>query len=313
MVWQVGPGDGDRVGAIVDAMVALGAPATARIFLNGRPAERSEPVDPGDRVELWPRRSAQTVSGQSPEEAVRVLSQRDGVVLVEKPAGVPTDTTRSGEESVVSALIAHFKSSKIHVASRLDVGVSGVMLCTLGRDANRRIEQRRQEGRLVKRYVGVAGGRLTGEGTWTWPLGKVKDRGGRYRSAPEGQRSKDARTVWRALASTDRASLVAFEPVTGRMHQLRAHTALAGHPLFGDGLYGGAITYTLGGGKVVEVGRIALHCWEAGVPHLMARSPIPDELRALWEGLGGAAAAWGQLVAEPARLEPDADSWHPAG
>ena len=44
MVWQVQPDDGERVGAIVDKMVALGAPATARVFLNGRPADRDEPV-----------------------------------------------------------------------------------------------------------------------------------------------------------------------------------------------------------------------------------------------------------------------------
>lgn len=296
MVWQVQAGDGDRVGTIVDEMVALGAPSTARIFLNGRPAERGEQVEPGDRIELWPHRRAISLSGESMARAVEVLAQRDGIVLVDKPAGVPTDTTRSGEESVVSALLAHFKGGKVHVASRLDVGVSGVLIATLGRDANKRVELRRQEGRLLKRYVAIAAHRLEGEGEWAWRLGKVRDRGGRHRSAPEGHQPRDARSRWRSLAVAQDASLLLLEPVTGRMHQLRAHAALAGHPLYGDGLYRGPTTVTDASGRVTEVGRIALHAWEAGVPHLVGRSPIPDELRALWSALGGDQRAWDELT-----------------
>ncbi len=306
MVWQVQPDDGERVGAIVDKMVALGAPATARVFLNGRPADRDEPVDPGDRVELWPHRRAQPVSGASVGDAVKVIAQRDGVVLVDKPAGVPTDTTRSGEESVVSALLSHFKGGKVHVVSRLDVGVSGVLIATLGRDANKRVELRRQEGRLVKRYLAIAAGVLEGEGEWSWSLGKVKDRGGRHRSAPEGQQPREARSRWRAVAVSEQATLLVLEPVTGRMHQLRAHAALAGHPLFGDGLYRGATTITEPNGRVAEVKRIALHAWEAGVPHLMGRSPIPAELVALWAALGGDPSAWDQLSG--ANTNPAAES-----
>lgn len=308
MVWQVHADDGDRVGSIVDKMVSLGAPSTARIFLNGRPAEREEQVDPGDRVELWPHRRARPVSGESIEVAVRVLAQRDGVVLVDKPAGVPTDTTRSGEESVVSALLSHFRGGKVHVVSRLDVGVSGVLIATLGRDATKRVELRRQEGRLVKRYVAIAAGRLEGEGEWTWRLGKLTDRGGRHRSAPEGRDPREARSRWRSVASADRATLLLLEPVTGRMHQLRAHAALAGHPLYGDGLYRGATTITDDDGRVSEVTRIALHAWEAGVPHLMGRSPIPRELVALWAAVGGEPSAWDELVpssAEQATTTPD--------
>jgi 23S rRNA-/tRNA-specific pseudouridylate synthase len=290
MVWEVQPGDGDRVGAVVDKMVALGAPSTARVFLNGRPAERGEPVDPGDRVELWPHRAATEAT-----DHVRVIAQRDGLVLVDKPAGLPTETTRSGEDSVVSALLAHFKGGKVHVATRLDVGVSGVLIATLGRDANRRLEQRRQEGRLEKIYLAIASGRLEGEGEWTWRLGKQRDRGGRFRSHPEGNKPREAMTRWRALAQTPQATVLRLEPVTGRMHQLRAHASLAGHPLFGDRLYGGPTTLTESSGKVVELERIALHAWRVGVPHLSSSSPVPDALRRWWESLGGSDDVWDAL------------------
>jgi 23S rRNA pseudouridine955/2504/2580 synthase len=41
---------------------------------------------------------------------------------------------------------------------------------------------------------------------------------------------------------------MALEPVTGRTHQLRAHMAEIGHPILGDGKYGGSGQENLGDG-----------------------------------------------------------------
>ncbi|MEZ4439376.1 MAG: RluA family pseudouridine synthase [Polyangiaceae bacterium] len=282
MVWTVQRGDGRRVGAIVEAMKKLGAPADGRIFLNGRPAELSESVDPGDRVELYPRRDGTT----APEE-VRVLAQRDGIVLAFKPAGLPTETTRLGEDSLVSALLSHFKGGKLHAASRLDAMVSGVVTCTLGRDAARRIEAHREEGKIERVYLAIAKGRLMGEGEWDAPLARVTDRAGRHRSVPEAHGAKDARTRYRVVATTDEATLLELRPVTGRMHQLRAHAAHAGHPLYGDRRYGGPTSLIAGDGSVLAADRIALHAWRVALPHLRAEAPAGATLAGWWRALGG--------------------------
>ena len=45
-----------------------------------------------------------------------------------------------------------------------------------------------------------------------------------------------------------RAAWLALEPLTGRTHQLRAHCALIGTPILGDGKYGGAAAFLEGAG-----------------------------------------------------------------
>ena len=45
----------------------------------------------------------------------------------------------------------------------------------------------------------------------------------------------------------NRAAWVELQPLTGRTHQLRAHMAAIGHPIVGDGKYGGAEAFLTGG------------------------------------------------------------------
>jgi tRNA pseudouridine32 synthase/23S rRNA pseudouridine746 synthase len=51
---------------------------------------------------------------------------------------------------------------------------------------------------------------------------------------PDG---KPSQSRWRMLESSDSASLIELEPVTGRTHQLRVHMQSIGHPMLGDSLY----------------------------------------------------------------------------
>lgn len=280
MHWAVGLDDGRRVGDVVRRMREHGAPETGRVFVNGRRASLDDLVEPGDRVELYPQRDAVDPA------AVNILAQRDGIVLAHKPAGMPTETTRLGEESVLTALIAMLSGGTVRAATRLDVQVSGIVVCTLGRDARRRLEKWREHGQLLRTYIGIASGTLDADaGSWDWPLGKLRDRAGRHRVAVEAKDAKHALTRFEVEGRGNDALRLRLNPETGRMHQLRAHASIAGVPLFGDRLYGGPRQTVSASGEVVPIPRIALHAHIVETPSLRAESPVPHELEQLWGSL----------------------------
>ena len=96
-----------------------------------------------------------------------------------------------------------------------------------------------------------------------------------------------------------RYALVALRPLTGRTHQLRVHMAHIGHPIMGDGKYGGETAHPGG----VIAGKLHLHAWQLVLPGGQKieaplqspppsplLSPLGDSLSAL--GLAVPAADW---------------------
>ncbi len=283
ITWVVQAGDPVTVGGV---LLALPKIDVGRIFLNGRPVSLEENVEPGDRIDIHPRREA-AVGG------LRILAQRDGVMLVDKPAGLPTETTKQGEDSVISELLRSLRGGHVHAATRLDVAVSGVVACCLGRDASRTFEEWREHGQVRRTYLAIArASDLPAEGVWNTPLARGRDSAGRDRARLGGSDAAPALTQFRVIRRA-RASLLELTPTTGRMHQLRAHAAGAGAPFVGDRLYGGPTSIVTVDGRVAPFDRVALHCVRIELPALDAVAPIPEELRLAWREFGGSDSDWG--------------------
>jgi 23S rRNA-/tRNA-specific pseudouridylate synthase len=184
----------------------------------------------------------------------------------------------------------------VHPTSRLDRGVSGVVVIALSKRAAERMARARVEGTYARRYVAIAeSAPQQGSGTWDTPLGRARDP--RLR-APQGRDAVPALTRFAVVAHAGTRPMLALSPVTGRTHQLRVHAAHAGAPLLGDRAYGGPTRVVLEGGRVIPLGRIALHAARVTVPSarasipLVAISPIPCDLSQLWLALGGDPSAW---------------------
>ena len=71
-------------------------------------------------------------------------------------------------------------------------------------------------------------------------------------------RGRPSRTEYRVLARGGGHTLLRVVPVTGRTHQIRVHFASRGHPLAGDGMYGG---------RAEHMARPALHCGAVSVSY----------------------------------------------
>ena len=261
-----------------------------RIFVGKRRATSSDAVRTGDEVWMYPRRPL-------PGEPPRILLERGGIVAVYKPPDMSTVADHHGcagsLETVVQGMLGG--RGPIFATSRLDVGVSGVVLFATHDTSRRMLARAREEGRYLRHYVAVSAGLPTPErGLWTGAIGRGSD----PRLRRVGGRSASlAETAYAIASATTKEALLAVEPKTGRTHQIRVHAAHAGCPLWGDGAYGGPTRLVAASGAVTQVERIALHAAWVEVPLepsvlLRAEAPVPADFHAIWTALGGDLSAF---------------------
>jgi RluA family pseudouridine synthase len=159
---------------------------------------------------------------------------------------------------------------KLRPVNRLDRGTSGVIIMAKSSLAAGMFGRMVKEEGLGKLYLAVAAGRLPEKGTITTPLD-----------------GKESETRYRLLFQGDGGALAAVYPVTGRMHQIRQHFKLAGHPIVGDQRYGGP--------PLADLAGHALHSFRTLLTHpdtgqkLRIFAPLPETLLTLIARLSGAA------------------------
>ena len=246
------------------------------VRVNGKRARKGDRVAVGDIVEL----AREPVSGDAlrpapdPDVALDVLVERSDVVVVNKPAGIPSQPLRAGELGTVANAIAFRYPECVAIGDdprdgglvhRLDIGTSGVLIVARTLDVYHALRDAFGAGLVIKRYVAITDGH---------PAARECD-------VPLTQRGKrvavdlsDGLAAYTEIAVELRSpkhALVNCIAQTGRMHQVRAHLAHVGAPITGDVLYGGAPLPGLEG-FFLHAASITL---PLGRERLIADAPIP--------------------------------------
>ena len=238
-----------------------------------------------------------------------VLWKDEHMIVLNKPAGLASQGGSGMGDRHVDGLAEALKfgyKDKPKLVHRLDKDTSGLlMLARTDRVARRLSEALRHRATRKIYWALVAGVPNPKQGSIKYGL--MKAPGGRGEGEkmicvhpakmadfPDAKRAQtDYFTLW--FLGT-RMSWMALEPVTGRTHQLRAHMAEIGHPIIGDGKYGGSAAENMGDGWGAGVGgdlsrKLHLHARQLTVEHpvtgeiMTFTAPLPEHMARTWKML----------------------------
>lgn len=225
---------------------------------------------------------------------MQILFEDNHCIAVAKPAALLTQGPRGvpSLEAMVKAYLKekHQKPGNVYlgVPHRLDRPVSGVVLFARNTKAAQRLAEQFRERQVTKIYWGAVEGAVSpSEGVWDDWLRKIAEEARTDRAEPNSEGAKQASLAYRVLQQQPDWTLIEFQPLTGRMHQIRAQAAWHGHPLLGDALYGSTRSF----GLPAELPRdrmIALHARGLTFLHPIRYEPITltAPLPVAWEALG---------------------------
>lgn len=208
-------------------------------------------VPPGGAAKHKTPKPRRPLTGDEIAEAhAMVIRETTSAIVLNKPPGLATQggtkTTRH-VDGLLDGFVQDEDTPRPRLVHRLDKDTSGVLLIarTPGSAAS---YSKRFSGRSARKvyWALVVGVPEIREGTIDAPLAKQPGTGGEKMHVDE-EAGQSAKTRYRVVERAGhRAAWVELEPLTGRTHQLRVHMAAIGHPIVGDGKYGGQDAFLTG-------------------------------------------------------------------
>lgn len=265
--------------AEVQAVAAAGG-----ILVDGKPAAKSLRLGVGQRVVVTGRPAGSGLP-EAEDVPVDVRYADADVLVVSKPAGLVVHpgaghahgTLVHGLLALDPGIAAVGEPERPGIVHRLDRDTSGLMVVARTPAAYRALVDALARRTVGREYVALVWGHPeNARGVIDAPIGRSTSRRTRMAVRREG---KGARTVYevREWFVHPDVALLDCRLETGRTHQIRVHLAAIGHPVVGDGTYGG-------NRPGIRIDRPFLHAARLGFDHpvtgqpIVVEEPLPPEL-----------------------------------
>lgn len=218
-----------------------------------------------------------------------VLHEDAHCAVIEKPAGLvvhpapghPDGTLVNGLLHRWPQVAAVGQPARPGIVHRLDVGTSGLMVVALTQDAYDGLVGALSAHDVRREYVALAWGRFeSSSGVIDAPIGRDPRDPLRMAVVRDGKFARTKFEVEREFTEPVDLSLVRCSLETGRTHQIRVHLAAVGHPVVGDGTYGGVR-------PSLPAPRPMLHAQALAFDHPVTRkhmeftAPVPADMTAV--------------------------------
>jgi len=218
------------------------------VLVNGKAVKNNYKVRSGDEVGIilpFPPRDKEVYPEDIP---VNILFEDQEIIIVNKKPGIvvhPAYGNFSG--TLVNALLFHVgelaktdDSVRPGLVHRIDKNTSGILVVAKTETALTNLAGQFYEHSIDRVYQALVWGvPKSSEETLSTFLGRdPKDRT-KMKNYATKEKGKKAITHYRVIENLGYVSLVECRLETGRTHQIRAHMAGIGHPVFNDEKYGG--------------------------------------------------------------------------
>ncbi|MGB5076126.1 MAG: RluA family pseudouridine synthase, partial [Sphingorhabdus sp.] len=251
---------------------------------------RVPPADPAVAAARPARKRRELTDDEMEFAQALVIHKDDAALVINKPAGLATQGGTKTETHVDGLLdaLCFEQDGRPKLVHRLDKDTSGVLL--LARSA-------RSAGHFAKAFSSrtarkvywalVVGVPAIEDGFIDLPIGKQPGSGGEKMHVDEKE-GQSARTRYRIIERAGNTTAwVELQPYTGRTHQLRVHMAAIGHPIVGDGKYGGKEAFLTG----TISRKMHLHARRLRIDHpkghqIDVRADLPSHMRDSFNDLG---------------------------
>lgn len=296
--------NGLRADVIVAEATGLSRSAAARlleegsVLLGGKPCAKNAKLCAGDElsIELPEPEPTEALPENIPLD---IVYEDEDIVVVNKPQGMVVHPAAGNESgTLVNALLYHCGASlsgiggviRPGIVHRIDKDTSGLLVVAKNDAAHLHLSDQLKTHTVSRVYEAIVLGNLkTDSGTVNAPIGRhPTDRKKMAVLRGTGVHAREAITHYSVVERFGQLTHVRCELETGRTHQIRVHMSSLGHPLLGDGVYGGAGTRfeathkSLIHGQCLHAGRLKLIHPRTG-EHMEFSAPLPDDMAQLLE------------------------------